>query len=152
MFKTTTMMMITTSRCNIRYSSRLLLGSVVRFQSTVSNGTIVANKSNRLFPKLEEVKLEELISEENKFGNGTYFVERSETGNIPVYSDLKGGGNKTVTEIRKVRGDIIKLRNDLQEILHYIPKENWKVLPQSHKIIIKGDAVKIVKDILETSF
>lgn len=105
-----------------------------------------------LFPPLSAVSPGELISERQTFGHGTYYVERSATGNLPVYSDTKGGGNKPVTEIRKVQGDVIALRNDLQAALPFIPRDNWKVLLQSRKIIIKGDAVKQVKTVLSRSF
>lgn len=122
----------------------------VRCQSTVIQNS--TRNARVLFPKLNEISINELVSETEPFGKGQYFVERSSTGNLPVYSDTKGGGNKFVTEIRRIQGDVIQLRNDLQEKLPYIPKKNWKVLTQSQKIIIKGDAVKQVKGILTKTF
>ncbi|EJS44481.1 img2p [Saccharomyces arboricola H-6] len=104
-----------------------------------------------IFPKLEDVKMDELIGG-NNFGQKTYYVERSSTGNLPVYSAYKNGGNKTITEIRKIQGDIIQLRNDLQEQLPFIPKESWSVVMQSKKIIIKGNAVEAIKRVLTKRF
>ncbi|CAI4037644.1 hypothetical protein SMKI_03G1220 [Saccharomyces mikatae IFO 1815] len=104
-----------------------------------------------IFPKLKDVKMEELIGN-NNFGKKTYFVERSSTGNLPVYSAYKNGGNKVITEIRKIQGDIIQLRNDLQEQLPFIPKGFWSVVMQSKKIIIKGNAVETVKRVLTKKF
>lgn len=104
-----------------------------------------------IFPRLEDVKMGELIGGGN-FGQKTYHVERSSTGNLPVYSAYKNGGNKTITEIRKIQGDIIQLRNDLQEQLPLIPKESWSVVMQSKKIIIKGNAVEAVKRVLTQKF
>lgn len=105
-----------------------------------------------LFPPLSSVSPAQLLGNENTRPTGTYFVERSATGNLPVYSDTKGGGNKLVTEVRRVQGDVLALRNDLQAALPYIPRDNWKVLLQSRKIIIKGDAVKQVKSVLSRCF
>jgi large subunit ribosomal protein L49 len=43
------------------------------------------------------------------------------------------------TEIRKISGDVVLLRNDLVEILDHIPKKNFKILNESKKILIKGN-------------
>nr|AAT92839.1 YCR071C [Saccharomyces cerevisiae] len=92
----------------------------IRCISTNSNKAAEAP----IFPKLEDVKMHELIGN-NNFGKKTYYVERSRTGNLPVYSAYKNGGNKIITEIRKIEGDVIQLRNDLQEQLPFIPKKSW---------------------------
>ena len=117
---------------------------------------LVSTNSNKapeapIFPRLEDVKMDELIGN-NNFGKKTYYVERSRTGNLPVYSAYKNGGNKIITEIRKIEGDIIQLRNDLQDQLPFIPKESWSVVMQSKKIIIKGNAVEAVKRVLTKKF
>ncbi|AJQ33140.1 CDN_1a_G0006210.mRNA.1.CDS.1 [Saccharomyces cerevisiae] len=119
----------------------------IRCISTNSNKAAEAP----IFPKLEDVKMHELIGN-NNFGKKTYYVERSRTGNLPVYSAYKNGGNKTITEIRKIEGDVIQLRNDLQEQLPFIPKKSWSVVMQSKKIIIKGNAVEAVKRVLTKKF
>ena len=116
----------------------------VRFSST--------KVSNDLFPSLSSVRPDELLTERKRFDQGTYFVERSSTGNLPVYSDFRAGRNKVVTEIRKIRGNVVQLRNDLQEMLPDIPKKSWKILPQSHKIVIDGNVVRAVKRVLAESF
>ena len=139
------MLIAGTTSANMRPVT-LLMRVGARHQSTVVQNSM--RNAKVLFPKLSEISMNELVSETKPFGKGQYFVERSQTGNLPVYSDTKGGGNKFVTEIRRIQGDVIQLRNDLQEKLPYIPKKNWKVLTQSQKIIIKGDAVKQVKGIL----
>lgn len=109
-----------------------------------------AQTSFSVFPRLEDVKPEELIGNQ-KFGKKSYFVQRSSNGNLPVYTDYKNS-NKIVTEIRKIQGDPIQLRNDLQERLPFIPKKYWKVIMQSKKIIIEGDAMVYVKKVLSTTF
>ncbi|CDO93107.1 unnamed protein product [Kluyveromyces dobzhanskii CBS 2104] len=103
-----------------------------------------------VFPKLEDVSPQEVVGTA-AFGKKTYFIQRSTNGNLPVYTDYKNS-NKIVTEIRKIQGDPVQLRNDLQERLPFIPKKYWKVVLQSNKIIIEGDATKHVKRVLATTF
>ncbi|QLQ81301.1 hypothetical protein HG537_0F00620 [Torulaspora globosa] len=128
--------------------SRSILKNFGRFQSTVGE---TAESTFSVFPRIQEVKPEEILGSES-FGKGKYFVSRSATGNLPVYTDYKAGGNKVVTEIRKISGDIIQLRNDLQAELPQIPQEAWKVVMQSKKIVIKGDAACKVKEVLQKKF
>ncbi|CCD26605.1 mitochondrial 54S ribosomal protein mL49 NDAI_0I00360 [Naumovozyma dairenensis CBS 421] len=106
---------------------------------------------NYNFPKLNEIKSEDVLGN-NRFGTKTYFIRRSTTGNLPVYTDYKGGGNKIITEVRKIEGDIIQLRNDLQEKLPQINKKNWSIVMQSKKIIIKGNFSRDIKKVLSASF
>ncbi|QLL31095.1 hypothetical protein HG536_0A09120 [Torulaspora globosa] len=128
--------------------------SFARLQSTVESTQSAgeaAESSFSVFPRIQDVKPEELLGSE-AFGRGKYYVARSATGNLPVYTDYKAGGNKLVTEIRKISGDIIQLRNDLQAELPQIPKEAWRVVMQSKKIVIKGDAASSVKEVLQRKF
>ncbi|CAR21308.1 mitochondrial 54S ribosomal protein mL49 [Lachancea thermotolerans CBS 6340] len=103
-----------------------------------------------VFPRLQDVKPEELVGFA-KFGVQSYFIERSATGNLPVYTDFKRGG-KVVTEIRKIHGDPVQLRNDLQARLSHLPKDSFKVMMQAKKIIIEGDVVRQVKEALSSKF
>ncbi|SCU77887.1 LANO_0A01530g1_1 [Lachancea nothofagi CBS 11611] len=103
-----------------------------------------------IFPTVHEVRPEEIVGY-TPFGVKSYFVERSATGNLPVYTDFKSGG-KVVTEIRKIHGDPVQLRNDLQARLTNVPKSSFKVLMQAKKIVIEGDVVRKVKNVLSTSF
>ncbi|SCU92893.1 LAFA_0F13542g1_1 [Lachancea sp. 'fantastica'] len=103
-----------------------------------------------IFPSIHDVKPEELVGHA-PFGVKSYFVERSATGNLPVYTDVKRDG-KIVTEIRRIRGDPVQLRNDLQGFLKHIPKNKFRVMMESRKVIIQGDVVKRVKQVLSTTF
>ncbi|CCF59031.1 hypothetical protein KAFR_0F04360 [Kazachstania africana CBS 2517] len=116
-----------------------------RLQSTFSN-------EKGLFPSLETIDIKDLMNENIKFGNRTYFIERSGTGNLPIYTDFKSAGNKQVTEIRRIKGDAVQLKKDLQKNFPTIPSKYWKVMPQSQKIIIQGDLVKPLKKLLSKIF
>ncbi|EPQ29137.1 uncharacterized protein PFL1_03425 [Pseudozyma flocculosa PF-1] len=55
-----------------------------------------------------------------------YFVPRiGKTGDsLPVYTDIRNGGTRVLTEIRKVQGDVEALRKDLLANLHLFALEN----------------------------
>lgn len=133
------------------------LRKFARFQSTIETPVVTAELDEALestftiFPRIQDVKPEELLGG-GSLERRTYFVERSSTGNLPVYTDYKAGGNKLVTEIRKVSGDIVQLRNDLQAELPHIPKEAWAIRPQSKKIVIKGNVALDIKTVLQSKF
>ena len=123
----------------------------LRFHST--NEVVDSTLTNVLFPKLEDVKQEDMTPLDNSVTTrGKYFVGRSETGNLPVYTDYLGGGNKVVTEIKKIRGDPVQLKLDLQERLPFIDKKNWRVVPTSNKIVVKGNYCSEIKKVLSTTF
>lgn len=168
--------MLSRSSVTLKPSVSLLLKNSIRFQSTnhFQNNSLL-NKVNHevkseplpqvdqqqpistlseesfsVFPSINDVQIEQLVGASN-FGKKTYFVERSTTGNLPVYLDYKNG-NQVKTEIRRIHGDPIQLRNDLQERLPHIPKDSWKIIMQSKKIVIKGNVVADVKEVLSTTF
>lgn len=132
--------------------SVLKLGGV-RFHSRVAGSEMDVSLSTALFPKLTDIKQEDMIPLDNSVTTrGKYFVGRSETGNLPVYTDYLGGGNKVVTEIKKIRGDPVQLKIDLQERLPYIDPKDWRVVAASNKISVKGNYCSQIKRILSETF
>lgn len=125
-------------------------GEDLDLQSLSENSPVLEDEHQSVFPALSDVRPEELVGYV-PFGVKSYFVERSATGNLPVYSDFKRGG-KVVTEIRKIHGDPVQLRNDLQARLTHIPKDSFRVMMQAKKIVIEGEVVKQVKNILSSTF
>ena len=125
--------------------------SGLRFHST---DEVVENSLAKvLFPRLEDVKQQDMAPLNNSVTiRGKYFVGRSETGNLPVYTEYLGGGNKVVTEIKKIRGDPVQLKIDLQERLPFIDKKNWRVVATSNKIVVKGNYCSEIKKVLSTTF
>ncbi|AEY97250.1 FAER262Cp [Eremothecium gossypii FDAG1] len=102
-----------------------------------------------VFPRASDISLDQLPGASN-FGRKTYSVARSSTGNLPVYSEYKSG--KVYTEVRKISGDIIQLRDDLQQRLPKIPRDSWTVIMQSKKLLIKGYYVREIKHVLSSTF
>lgn len=123
----------------------------LRFHST--NEMVDFTLAKSLFPKLEDVKQQDMTPLNNSVVNrGKYFVGRSETGNLPVYTEYLGGRNKVVTEIKKIRGDPVQLKIDLQERLPFIDKKYWRVVAVSNKIVVKGNYCSEIKKVLSTTF
>lgn len=52
-----------------------------------------------------------------------YHVSRSNSNNMPVYTDYKRGGNLRITRVRKITGDLSALRDELREYLQKEEKE-----------------------------
>ena len=65
-----------------------------------------------------------------------YHVQRTASQELPIYHIAKRGGNLHQTRIRKIRGDIIALRDELQTSLK-LKKENAAVNQLTGHIILK---------------
>lgn len=144
----------------LKIFNKLFSRQAIRLQSTAKTPETIdfneaelelkPNLSFTVFPRIQDVHANDLIGNDS-FGKDKYYVQRSTTGNLPVYLDFKNGGS-AVTELRKIHGNVVKLRDDLQEQLPHIPKENWKCILQSNKLVIKGDFTQEVKRVLQTTF
>ena len=44
-------------------------------------------------------------------------VSRTHTGNLPVYTDFRAGGNRKVTVVRKIYGDVDEFKSELSKIV-----------------------------------
>ncbi|KAF9184663.1 hypothetical protein BGZ51_003206 [Haplosporangium sp. Z 767] len=65
----------------------------------------------------------------------TYFVERTKSGQLPVYSEFKNAGNRPLTVIRKIQGNATALKTDL---LSTYPGAEVRVNERSNQVILKG--------------
>lgn len=127
--------------------------SVTRQQVRL-HSTFISKATQSKFPSLSEVTAKEtgFASEQPQFGhNNTYSLQRSIHNKLPIYTEYKQG-RTPYTEIRKIQGDIIQLRNDLQEALPEVKKENFKVVMESKKILIKGNYKRQLHSMLNGVF
>ncbi|KAK9236958.1 mitochondrial large subunit ribosomal protein-domain-containing protein [Lipomyces kononenkoae] len=83
--------------------------------------------------------------------HGFYFVERTSAGNLPVYRELKNGGNLVVTIVKGITGDAHALKKDIQAALG-LTSERIAVNPVTRHIAIKGDYFVRTRDLLNTVF
>jgi len=118
------------------------------------HSTIISKATKSKFPALSEVTLEDLGAApgQTRFGfDGAYYLQRSTYNKLPIYTEYKQG-NVPYTEIRRIHGNIVQLRKDLELALPYVPKDNIKVLMESKKILIKGNYRNALKKIFEDIF
>ncbi|KAF9923902.1 hypothetical protein FBU30_006063 [Linnemannia zychae] len=65
----------------------------------------------------------------------TYFVERTKSGQLPVYSEFKNAGSRPLTIIRKIQGNATALKTD---ILMTYPSAEIQVNGRSNQVILRG--------------
>ncbi|GAA5919559.1 hypothetical protein JCM1841_001012 [Sporobolomyces salmonicolor] len=75
-----------------------------------------------------------------------YFIPRSRFGELPVYADIRNGGARHLTVVRKVQGDLDAFRRDLASFLSGATTSYLK--PHSQQLVIKGDWVRETKEFL----
>ena len=129
----------------------------VRLNSTTTSASAAAaavpkTKSSLLFPSLASLNPEtDLVGSKLIGGKSkTYFVKRTTEGNLPVYKTIKR--QAIFTDVRRVEGDIIQLRNDIQALFPQIEKNQYSCLMDSKTIRIKGDLTKELKKLLAVKF
>jgi large subunit ribosomal protein L49 len=80
----------------------------------------------------------------------SYFVPRTSAGNLPVYKTYRS--QAAFTDIKRVQGNVVQLRNDLQAALPHINEYKYNCFTVSGSLRIKGDYVAEVKQVLEQKF
>ena len=50
-------------------------------------------------------------------------VERTHKGNLPVYTDIRSGGTRSLTVVRKITGDIDAFKTELSKVVSNSPIE-----------------------------
>ena len=45
-----------------------------------------------------------------------FAIERTHKGNLPVYTDFRSGGGRQLTVVRKINGDVDKLKQELYKV------------------------------------
>lgn len=104
--------------------------------------------NDKIFPQLETITNKDLVPRRLDDGTrGVYSISRTSGGRIPVYSNIRRG-NVRETIIRRIQGDVVLLKGDLQKALPEIDSSKFKVVQESKKIVIKGDHVAEVRNVL----
>lgn len=80
--------------------------------------------------------------------NLAYFVTRTPSNHLPIYTLNKSGGNRPVTRVKKVDGRAEVLRDELRELLGLAEKEIVINRTTGH-IMIKGHHVSKVEHFLK---
>ena len=56
--------------------------------------------------------------------NLPFDIERTHKGNLPVYTDTRAGGQRRVTVVRKIFGDVTAFKEELSKIVSNAPIED----------------------------
>ncbi|KAJ1948198.1 mitochondrial 54S ribosomal protein img2 [Linderina macrospora] len=72
-----------------------------------------------------------------------YFINRTRFQTLPVYTDIRNAGTRTLTLVRRIDGDVEALRNDLAAALEDNTVEIRKV---SRQIVIRGNRINEVRE------
>ncbi|KAI9653698.1 MAG: hypothetical protein M1831_005726 [Alyxoria varia] len=76
-------------------------------------------------------------TEQEKAPTKAYFVRRTPSRYLPVYELTKAGGSLKQTRVRKIDGEVQKLKEGLEEVL--APKPEWiRVNPVNRHVEMKG--------------
>lgn len=118
------------------------------------HSTKIKPRTEAKFPSLSSVTAKDVgyASDVNAFGhNKTYNLQRTRYNKLPIYTEYKHC-DVVYTEIRKIQGDIVQLRNDIQQIIPDVKKDHFRVLMESKKILIKGNYKKELEQVFSEVF
>ncbi|CCE64434.1 hypothetical protein TPHA_0H02300 [Tetrapisispora phaffii CBS 4417] len=104
-----------------------------------------------VFPDIRDILPTDLVGSK-VFNSKQYFIERSATGNLPIYSEYKKAGHVAYTEIRKIHGNVLQFRKELQNAVPSIDPDSFSIRQQANKLIIKGNHTDLLKKLLSTKF
>lgn len=126
--------------------------NLVRFQSSLAKPIASEPVSSKVFASLDQISADEVVGSKSFGGvkSRTYFIKRSKFGHLPVYKTIKS--KAIYTEVRKIQGNSIQLRSELLELIPELSPKNLKIVQQSNKLLMKGDYVDVVKDVLSLKF
>ncbi|KAJ1956432.1 hypothetical protein DL89DRAFT_268978 [Linderina pennispora] len=80
---------------------------------------------------------------EQKLVTYPYFINRTRFQTLPVYTDIRNAGTRTLTLVRRIDGDVEALRKDLAAALEDNTIEIRKV---SRQIVIRGNRISEVRE------
>ena len=72
-----------------------------------------------------------------------FFIERTNSMNLPVYRDSRHGGSQKMTIVRKISGNVESFMEDVQKIC-----SNSDVEAKVGKVVVKGYHKEVIEDYL----
>lgn len=105
---------------------------------------------NILFPSIDSINpktdLPQLMS--NLYHKKYTITRSSKLHKPPVYLEIRRQ-QIYETVIRRIEGDAVQLKKDLQQALSFINPDAFRVVLESNKVVISGNYVREVSDLLE---
>ncbi|ORE11874.1 hypothetical protein BCV72DRAFT_283679 [Rhizopus microsporus var. microsporus] len=87
--------------------------------------------------------LRAFLYQKRLYSTPSYFVSRTSSKGLPVYSEYKNGRTNLSTIVRRIKGDSNALVNDLKKDF---PEAVAEVNPTTQNVIIKGHHVNEIKE------
>lgn len=107
--------------------------------------------SSAILPTLESITASNLST---KPASLSYTLLRTSNNNLPLYRTVRS--QSVVTEIKRVQGNVVSFRNDLQEAISQqgvnIDKNRYTCNVQTGTVRIKGDHYQLIKSVLKEKF
>ena len=113
----------------------------------VSVSAAAATRLAKALPALDSISAAQLTVKPKP---ASYHVPRTHLGNLPVYKSYRS--QAVFTDIKRVQGNVVQLRNDLQQLLPDVSRSNFNCHTISGSLRIKGDHTLAVKEILAKKF
>ncbi|KAG0679998.1 hypothetical protein C6P40_003982 [Pichia californica] len=115
--------------------------------SAAASAASAAARLAKALPSLESISISQLTAKPKL---ASYHIPRTHQGNLPVYKTYR---SQTVyTDIKRVQGNVVQLRNDLQDLLPEINKAHFNCHTINGSLRIKGDHSSEIKKILSEKF
>ncbi|AWU73478.1 uncharacterized protein C5L36_0A00860 [Pichia kudriavzevii] len=113
--------------------------------STISSSVVA--RLSKVLPSLDSISVAQLTA---KPPLASYSLPRTSKGNLPIYRTIRS--QAVYTEIKRVQGNVVSFRNDLQTLLPHIPKEKYSCRTINGCLRIKGDFKDEILELLQKKF
>lgn len=114
---------------------------------SASVSVAAAARLAKALPALDSISVAQLTTKPKL---SSYHIPRTHQGNLPVYKTYRS--QAVYTDIKRVQGNVVQLRNDLQQLLPEISKANFNCHTVNGSLRIKGDHSAAIKEILAQKF
>lgn len=127
------------SSSNLSHAAKRWPISPVTFLASSSRCLSTATtKATRSYAPISRVPTPPPTKTTDELASGPYIVRRTPSAQLPVYKQLKSGGNRVVVLIKKVDGDRRKLLEDMVESLG-VSQGEIRINPTTQNLELKGD-------------
>lgn len=92
--------------------------------------------------------MSEPLTDAQRSPNLPYYVTRTPSNELPVYHFAKGGGNKPLTKVRRIDGDLEALRDALQQHLQ-LKWDDCAINSLTKHVVVKGHVKNEIRAFLQ---
>ncbi|QPG93646.1 hypothetical protein C2857_001373 [Epichloe festucae Fl1] len=126
------------SSSNLSHATKKLPIFQLSFLASSRCLSTATTKATRSYTPISRVPTPPPTKTTDELASGPYIVRRTPSAQLPVYKQLKSGGNRVVVLIKKVDGDRKKLLEDMVESLG-VSQDEIRINPTTQNLELKGD-------------